>query len=546
MARDILATLNAAIFSHRRSPAFRILVYDVLSTSDTISDIVLGNELDEDTGPRDFTDDCVQVQFTEQGGDYIDSGVAASQIVVDIVDPNNRFDPFHVLVAPDGDGRWLREGNVVQILEGDENVDEEDWVYTFTGRIVGQAGVDRRRTANTARISFKALSREADFLPQVNTTASYPDGTSYLSIAEDVANTDMGLALGEIDFPTIGSRVTHLTTTQFVKESPLVTLAHLFFPDLYMPRFDGTGKLTATSGIVTQAPVRVYEDEQAGILVGIVRPYHDEKRVNAVRVVGLDSGLVKVLAPRQELATLVITTGYFAHDEREPVYWSEDHTLLAESVTMRVLRSVSGGLTPLGGEEGFDLVAAPNVDEEGSIGAVVRIGTGFAPYLLVWLLIDYIQAAAIPDSVTLVETIPVGRVIEAVVLVAACIVMTMIGRGSYQFIGEPFQYVHREIRAEARQTGITEATRSALEIKNHLVTSQSLANDLARDLLFRRASMSALRSVEMLTDLRLEPDDVFEYKDRRYLVSAISRTLQRDGEGIASLTCYEVTPGVYA
>lgn len=548
MARDLLPNLNAATFSHRRSPAHKLYVYDVRSTSDTIDDVVLGNELSALTGPRDFTPECQRAQLTEVAGDYVESGVASSSLVVDVANKNDRFNPFHVIALPTGDGRWLREGNVVRIKEGDEGVDESEWEWTFTGQIVGQAGVDRGRVGIRSLITFKALSREAQFVNVVNTTKAYPGATNYLTMAEDIAEVDMALPVGVIDFPTIGSRVTRHIPVQFVKESPLATIAHIFLADLYMPRFNGEGKLTATSGIVTQAPVRVYEDEQAKVVVSIVQPHHGEKRVNAVRVTGLDAGLTKTDPPRQELAGLELTTGYFAHDEKIEIYWSEDQTLLAEdgSVSLHIIQSVNGGLSVLGGGESFSLIPAPNVDEEGSIGAILEVSTGFAPHLMVMLTATYIHAATIPDQVFTGGTIPVGRIVQAVILVSILLIMTMIGRGSYQFIGKPYQYVHREVPREARQTGVTHATRNGIEIKNHLLTSGTLVKTVARELLFRRASMSAPRVFQMLTDLRLEPDDVFEYNSRRYLVSQISRTLGRLGDGISQVSCYEVTPGVYA
>lgn len=544
MARSLLVNLNAAMFDHLRKPSFKIYVYDILSGGDSVDDIVREQTLATLTGPRDFTADCVQVGLNDQAGDFVETGIPVSQIVVDISDPLNQFDPYNTIVAPSGDGRWLREGNVVRILEGDERVDEEEWEWTFTGMIVGQAGVDRGRVGYRARLTFKALSRESAYLNMVNTTDTYGDGMTYKEVAEDIATVDMALHPDVVVFPNIGTDLTRQTSTQFGEESPLVSIAHIFFVDLYLPRFNGKGELTATSGDVTQYPARVYDDEEAGNIISITRPYTDEKRINAVRILGLDAGLTRVDAPRQELGTLEITTGYFAHNEKVYKHWSEDHTLLADNVTMRKIQSVAGGLTALGGEESMTLIPAHS--GEGSIGCYVTIGTGFAPYLLVILLVVYLALAVVPDAVFPWETISIGRIAQAIALSGAMITMTMIGRGSYQFIGTPFQYVYKELRREARETGVTHATRNGIEIRNDLLTYQAALKSVARDLLFRFAAKSNPRVITMMIDLRLEPDDVFEYQGRRYLIQSISRTIGRAQRAVMTVNCYEVTAGVTA
>lgn len=547
MARSLSLELNAAMLEpHLRMPRYKIYVYDLLSGGDAMSDIVLENELDDLTGPRDFTSECLRCTVDESAGDYIDSGIPTSSVTFDILDSTGRFDPTNYQLTGTGDGRWLRDGNAVRIVQGDSRVDEDDWIVRFTGFLTGQAGVDSNRSTLTGTITCKALGRESISVNQVSTSDNYSSNVSCATIAADIAESDMGLLVGEYDFGSIGATVTRHKSNQFVEQSPLVSIAQALFPDLYLPRFDGEGILVASSGSVSQAAVRIYDDKK--MRVTMVRPWHEAKRVNAVQVKGLSSGLVKASAPTQELATFDLTSGYFAHDERHEIYWSGDRTQLAENVYMRILQSISGGLTPLGGEEDATPIPAPNPDQEGTIGMVLEIGTGFAPYLLVLLTFDYIAASFIPDNVLAIAgiTVPVGRVIQAALLVSILIVMTQIGHGSYQFIGTPFEYLYQEIRAEARETGVTLSTRNAREVTNHLVTSTTLAHALARDLLTREIAKSALRQSQRLEDLRLEVDDVFEEDSRRYLVRRITSTLGRGGDGTASYELAEVTEGVRA
>ncbi len=131
-------------------------------------------------------------------------------------------------------------------------------------------------------------------------------------------------------------------------------------------------------------------------------------------------------------------------------------------------------------------------------------------------------------------------------LAAVLILMTRIGRGQYEFIGDPLEYVFKEIRAIAELEGLTAEELNRVTVQNHLINTQSLADSIARVVLFRQQARGNPRVVTALHDLRLEPDDIFEIPGgRRFLIERITRRIERVAtSALATYNVSEVTPGL--
>lgn len=543
MPRPLSLALDHAQLSTERRPGYEVLAYDVRSGKNAVGDVVRGVDLDPLTGPRDLTADVVSARVEEVAGDYAGDGVAASSVTLEVADPHAQLDP---IANPGGDGRWLRRGNVVRLREGDLRVPREEWPTTFTGLVVGQAGVVEAREPGARVLTVKAVGREAGFLGFKSTSSDFALGTSYKSMVEAIAEEDMGLDTDELALGNFGAQVTGHASTQLADEPPLVHVARIMFVDGFMPRFRGDGKLSQSLGIVSKQPARAYAD--AALVRRIERPHSTVDPTNRVVVVGLSATREKVSQPRQVLATAEITTGYFTQDEELEVYWSDDRTLLADAPRLEVLRSVNGGLAVLGGGEFLEAIPAPI---EGTQGGRIQIATGFSPYVVVFLTAVYLTFAALPDVVPVPGegvTLPVGRIAQAAALSTVLLLMTRIGRGSYRVTGEPFEYVFREIRAVAKVEGLKSHEVQELVIENHLVQSQAQGDAVARDVLLREQAKGRPRIIRLVHDLALEPDDAFELVDsgRRFLVEAIRRTLRRGGEGAAEadVEAVEITAGL--
>lgn len=557
MARSLPAALDLLQIHPQRRPRWKVEIFDVRSSvADTMGRIVRSVDdativLEAITGPRDFTSDTVSVQISESAGNFVDSGIPTTNVVLTVADPNGLFDYFNLFADPTGDGRWLRRDNVLRISEGDADVPEADWPITFTGFLVGQAGVDRNRTTGNALITIEAVGRESRFVKSKKTSEVFGTGDTYIGAANTIATTDMGLDSSEVDFSGWGTQTFGHSVTQLVDQEPMISLAQLMLADGFMPKFTGAGILTQIQGLVTASPARIYSNNN--IIRSVVQPFSNENPVNQVCVVGLSADMTKISQPKQEVGRVSLTTGYFASDETIKVFWSDDKTQLVDNIDFEIERSINGGLSAFG-TESFDSIPTPE-SGEGTIGGAISISTGFAPYLIVILTVAYIASAWIVDEIVTVGfvagsgvTIPIGRVAQAAILIGALLAMAQIGRAVYRIDGTPFEYVFEEIRACAELEGLLSEDIVAAEIENHLINDQTTADNVARDVLFRQQARGRPRNISMLFDLRVEPDDTIELASgRTYLIDGISRTLVRSTEEVpASLRAFETTAGIGA
>lgn len=532
-----------------RRPAFRLEIFDLRSGANTMRDLVVGNPILPSTGPLDLTEFVLSVEVAERGGDFIATGVQASSLAITLTDPSDRFNPLNRLLDPSGDGRWLRPGNAVRLYEGDLAVSPASWALTFTGRLQGAPAVSGSRSTSDRVLRLVALDRMADYVDVTRTSVAFPLNSSYLSMAQDVAEIDMQLDAAEVDFAGFGSRTTGHNPTQFVDQSPVTSLAQILMVDGFLPIFGGDGKITQTSATISALPDRIYEDPSP--VLAIEQLAADGQVIDAVCVLGLDANLTKVSQPTQDLQEVQITTGYFTQDEDFDIYWSEDRTLVVENPSARVKKSVTGSVNFGGDGESFDFLPAPD-SLEGFIGVKVTLSTGFASTILVMLAVHYIGAAWIPDVVlgfVAGETIPLGRVVQALVLIGILILMTQIGRLHVVFRGRPIEYVYKEIRACAELEEPLAETYHRVEIENHLVQDQGTGDALAREILFRQVARANPRRITMLHDLRLIPNDVLEvadpvYGERRFLFHEIQRTLRRGELPVATVAASEITGGL--
>lgn len=544
-----------------RRPDWVVTIYDVKTTTDTINDVVQFNAfgtgfLDPLTGPRDFTADCVSIQVRERRGDYVNGGVQSSEVRLNLVDETGLFDPLLIVgMDPtsqeydDSVGRFLRAGNVVVVRLGDNRVDFGEWPYIFTGEITGQPGRRRSRSDKPhSTMTVRALGRESRFLQYTRTSNPFGTAETFKNAATSIAQSEMGLDADEINFGTWGNQNFQHESVQFVEEPPLVMIAQLMFVDGLLPKFDGRGILTHVTSLITGSPDRVYDN--LDVIRHLDRPLADIEQPNCVTIVGLDKNLTKISQPQQRIRTLELTTGFFASDEEVTVYWSDDQSLIVEEVEPRVLKSVAIGI--FGGGEEFTDIDAPGPGG-GTVGVIVTISTGFAPWVATFLLLGYVILSVIPDEVTTVYglgfTIPIGRVFQAIALAAAVYIMTQIGRGSYEFIGTPIEYVYKEIRQTACDDGKTIFDGNTIEIQNHLINTDADAISVAKNTLFLLQAQENIRSTQMLHDLRVEPDDIFEIPgNQTYLIDEIGYVLVRNTKQAirATIKCFETTPGVLA
>lgn len=545
MARTLSLAFDAVQRSVNRRPAYQVLVYDVRSTEldttpSTIGDVVSGAVLPAIVGPRDFTDDVVSVTLEERAGDYITGGLVADTCSMVIDDPDLTLDPV------DGaSGRWLRQRNIVVVIEGDTQVPTSDWKITFVGKITGQPGLDSGRVAGTNRITVKALGREADFIKTSDTSDAFNEGTSYLEMMEQLTTVDMGLGADEVVLPNIGANLTEQRTTQFVEQPAIISVAQIAFVDGRTPAFNGEGVLVFRDSNISKGPVRVY-DEDDGLVRNISRPIIEASGFNEVIVLGLEPELSQAVGERQVLAQAGVTLGFFTKRKKLRVRFSEDNRMQAQNTELKVRASINDGLIPLGSED-WD----PNIDGVSglAIGGTIRVRSPFKPGLTVLITVTQVASAVIPDVAPTFggPTAPIGKAAWSAVFVILLTILQTVGTGQYEIVGEPVEFIYAEIKAVARVKGVAPVDRRSTTIENHLLDSQTLCNQAAVRALNLAQARQNVRNIEMVHDLLLEPDDIFEMPDgKRYMVQSITRTLERGSTGsLARVAAFEVTPGVF-
>ena len=529
-----------------RRYAYKVYIYDFVSTRDltvpdNISRLVQGATLDALTGPVDITDSVDAVVMTERSSDVAQGTIQGNSISLNIVDRGTVWDPVNGT-----DKRWLKAGNGVRIVEGDSSLDESKWVITFTGTIIGRAGAESTDRAGNVILQVAAEDRTSSLLKLKTTSQDFGQGTDYRFIMQSILEDEVGMAESEFELGNLGTQLTTQSTTQIVDESPMLSEAKFAFIDGFVPRFNGEGVLVFSANFVSKGADVSYLNLNP--FQGFSRPFSPLEDINEVVIVGLESTMDKIPQPTQVLATAGVTLGFFGGDASIPVQWSSDKTQQADNVRLDVLSSVTGALIPFGAES-FTLFSD---DDGGSRSGRIDVeGAFYAPLVTVLYAVS-LAAQYIPDNVIVAGigassgvTIPVGRLLETAAALAIALIQATIGRGDYAVLGEPYEYVFKEIRGTARVGQFAFVDIRGIEVENHLIDTQAEADAIAlRELRLARKRGNLYNTV-MVHDLRLEPLDKFSLPDNReFMILEIQRTLSRSENQISSMALFETTQGV--
>lgn len=427
----------------------------------------------------------------------------------------------------------------------------QDWPITFTGTISGRAGADERDRNNNATLQVTAVDRMAAMLKITTTSAAYPQGTSYQEMMRALLEDDVGMSADEFDLLTVGqNNITSQVTTQLVDESPVLSIAKIAFVDGFVPRFRGDGVLTLYPTTVTNGPNVIYED--LDLFTGFARPFNPVDGPNQVEVLGLSAEQTRIEQPRQVIATANLTLGFFGGDASILVKFSDDGTQQASNTDLNAISSVTGALIPFGAEDWNPIFDNDNGVRSGRIDVA---GAFYAP-LVTTLYASRIAASYIPDTVVVAgigastgSTISVGRIIEGVAAIAIALVQATIGRGDYEILGCPYEYVFEEIRRVARVADVPLEDRRSVTVENHLLDNDGVDDEVQevanRELIGVRKRQNTYVTT-MRHDLRLEPYDKFRLPDgREFIISSITRTMSRGDNTVATLQLFETTLGVF-
>jgi hypothetical protein len=259
-------------------------------------------------------------------------------------------------------------------------------------------------------------------------------------------------------------------------------------------------------------------------------PENSQDGINKVIVIFLDSALSRVDGPNQRLGTAEVTTGFFSKKEELECWWSEDKKQRASDTTLKILKSVNSGLLPVG-DESYEQKS----DFVGQIDVTISV---WVPIMATMMVAAYLIAACIPDGVAAFiggVTIPIGRIIQAVAMVAILVLMLSIGSAQYEIWGIPFDYAYLEKKSIAIEDGLQYWLENEKEIKNDFIGTHDQADTIATTELIWEKSQTRPRRIVIEDDPSLEVGDIIGIPDgRKILIIGLSKKIKR-GE-VSSLT----------
>ncbi|MCL4504175.1 MAG: hypothetical protein M1438_20310 [Deltaproteobacteria bacterium] len=514
--RPLSLTLEDKLKIGIRQPAYKVYAYD--TTVDSISDIVTGKNTQP---PLDLTDMVEgDLQWTP------------GQLSFTLADKDGSFH---------GDSgelrRYINDGCVIRLREGDARVAEDFWVWTFTGMIKGQSGWVLGPRSKMIVCKVTAYNREntQSFNRRKITTNEYTDGTDIGIMLHDVAQIFMGLSDDEILIPYNTGRVFMHKINQLCLVAPwdgLLTISEVISR---VPFFNGDGKLSWWSKNLSRNPDRVLPNYIK--VFRLEMPARTQDVINKVKVTFLDSVMDEIESPLQSLGKAEVTTGFFTYQEKLPCWWSDDRRQRAKNTWMLTLKSVNDNLLPVGSES-----YQQNDEFHGTVTIKISV---WVPILATVMVAEYLAASFIPDKTAPGQavqvgpsgtgatvapwfTIPWGKVLQAQASIAIMMIMMSLGSAQYEIWGTPYDFAYCEKRSIAVQEGLKYWEENQEEIKNDFIGSFDQADAVAVTELIFQKSMGSPRILVINDDLTLEKGDIVQIPDgRQIFIMDMKKTIKR-------------------
>jgi hypothetical protein len=381
---------------------------------------------------------------------------------------------------------------------------------------------DYRLSTGTRTMSVTARTRDATpaWRDTPRVTASYPQGTRLDVIARDVAETV--LSPTEVLLPTM-AYVAPQSSTQLGELSAWAMLEALLLPAGYSPVIDGLGRLCAWSrDVLRPADITLTEDRLLEVSGGRSSP-----AVTRLQVRWRDPALTLVEQQDRVLGQANITAGFFQIEQKQEIWFSDDHTQRARGTRLVVRQSANSGLLPVCTE------AWEVLGEVGGIGdlhgRILLTTLAWVPLLATDSIFGLLYDASIPDGTLAViggATIPYGRLIHAATEAEILLLMMSMGTGSYEVWGVPYDYANGRNTTEAYDASASADDDKPKSIDTDFAMNEDHAQAIAaREFLFAAFSASSF-GVTIVDDLRVQVGDILELPDAtRLFVTGFDRNL---------------------
>ena len=347
------------------------------------------------------------------------------------------------------------------------------------------------------------------------TSSVYPQGTSYVSILDDICGRVMSLEENEYTFPAISYTVPH-TNSQFSDETPWDMVTNILFASNMEPHVDVLNRITANEKSVVRAPTLTMPNDR------IVRIHgsRQTQSTSKVRLRWLSPAMEKTTQQDQHLYETSITAGFFDLKQEEEAWFSDDHTQRAEGTYLVIKQSVNAGLVFVADED----YKQKNLYK----GEITLSNPGYVATLAGAGLALIISSSFIGDGVVGSVTTTVGRVIEAAGTVAVLTAMMSMGVGRYQIRGVPYDFVNAKNTTIAYADNIKEWAASEEEIDNDLIINEGHAQLISTEQLLWKGAQAFAFGATIVDDPRIEKGDIIEFEDgSRLLVQTFSNDYSR-------------------
>ena len=534
--RTVSLAMKTLLQSSVRQYRYRLEMFDLLSSgAPTLAAIVAGTATST-THPNHYLD---VTQYTEDGVSWEEPGdKRAGRISFSLVDYTNRFDP-----DIGSNAAFMQIGQLVRVVEGDVTLASADWIITATAHIRGQVGFVQNRQTLRYDAQVVAYSRRATprYLKQSFISQTYGAGVDYGLICSDVAAREMSLSATEFArFPASLGKVTQFKSNSIVEMTPLEAIDKLLETVGQVSDFDGAGVLRSYSRDIRRAPDKTYQT--LDLIFSLIAQQSEIEAYNSVSVTGLDKNITEVEQLHQTLGRATIPVGFWRPTHTVKVPWSRDLSVRAKDTILVILTSVNASLFAPLGDESYQQLS----DFQGQISVDM---TQFVATMVIMIIVTLAIYAAIGDIVVPLAniTIPVGKIIEAVLLMEIFLLFGTTSSGVYEIQGTALIPVFKEISSVVTQSGLPDYLIHQKVIRNDFINTMEELLELAKLELLWEVAQASPREFEILNDFELEIGDIVQlpiYGGTKFWIQSLSKTFAREQIPIVRVSCIKLPQGV--
>lgn len=491
-------TYNTALAAVPMYPKYRLMSYnlDVNNGGDTWADIISG------------TYGQTPIELTS----YVSSiDITFERLSVNMADDSDLV--FHpdagTLRAAIGPGRAIR------LQEGFEELDQAEWIWTFTGTVEGTyAWTYERAKPVTVQFSVYNRANNQAWKRRNVTSQNFTIGSDWSSMFTNIVQDIMLLEDAESVVPAPWGVLFDKNTNQVVNYPPWDAMEQLAWGLSAKPFFNGRGELDLY--YFTQDRVTQTLPDDSYIVRYDARDGGSET-INKVILTYLSNTLSRVEGTDQVLGTAIITAGFLLNSQSQDVYYSDERKVRSDNPRFIVKQSVNQTFLPVGDE------SMTKFDE-----FHVRIDVDvplWAGILLLILLAAYLVIAA---GANFLGDLVGAQLAMAILLVAILLLMSTIGTGQYEIRGTPYEMVYLEKEFIAIKNNILFWQERELELRNDFISSEEQARPLVLNQLHYEVMKEQPRSLVLRYDPRIERGDIIQLSNQvRIFVDSVKRNVIR-------------------